>query len=518
MYVSVSRYKNYQRVRIIQKQKIDGVFKSKLVEHIGSARNETDLLFLKEKARQRIIELSPQLSLLDESSNPSTSSDSQPLELRDPFAYGLWQVMGGIYNQLDLPDNLLKYLVLARTAIPKSKRATVRYLMDNLRCSTTLTDVYRFMDTIDKDQLTTILLAYAQKQAQSQDRSTISVVFYDVTTLYFETNEDDEDTINLETGEVTATGLRKKGYSKDHRYDLPQVVVGLTVNGNGFPLDFQVYEGNTYEGHTLLSGIEKICTKLQLASSKLTVVADAGMLSRANLEVLEAQGFRYIVGARIRSLATDTAEQITSWNYAERGNLDTTIAGRRMIVTYSHKRAERSHKNRERLVKKLQAKLNRGQVVKKSKYVLLDNNKKLTGQIDQAKLIADASFDGLKGYVTNTTLPADKVVTHYSNLWHVEKSFRMSKSDLQARPTFHFKRNRIIAHLTICVCALGVLRLFEEQLNTKLPGVGLSVALEQLLAVREYKAFLNGTVQITSITQLTDLQRQLLKLRNIRQV
>ncbi len=514
MYIHVSPYRNTWRVRILRKVTVDGVRKEKLVEHIGSAGNKTDLLFLKEKARQRIIELRPQLNLLNGLPDPSADPDPRPLELRDPFAYGLWQIMGGIYDQIGLPDNLLKYLVLARIALPESKRATVRYLGDNLRTDVTLTDVYRFMDSLSKDKLMSVLLAYAQTktQAVTGDQG-VSVVFYDVTTLYFEANEDDEDILDPKTGEVMTTGLRKKGYSKDHRYDLPQVVVGLTVDSNGFPLDFSVYGGNTYEGYTLLDGIEKIRTKLKLDSGKLTVVADAGMLSNANLKKLESSGYNYIVGARIKSLAADIAESILTHNYAEKGNLDATLDGRRMVVTYSQKRAERSQKNRERLVKKLQAKLDHNQVVKKSKYVLLTSDKKLQGIIDQAKLKADARFDGLKGYVTNTTLTAPEVIAHYGNLWHVEKSFRMSKSDLRARPTFHFKRERVIAHLVICVCALATLKEFEQQLNSSIPATGLSIALEQLLSMRAYKAFLNGKTEMASITELTDVQRSLLKLK-----
>lgn len=512
MYVQVSRYRGYRRVRIIRKQKVDGVLKNRLVEHIGSARNYAELLLLKEQARQRIAELTSQRSLLDLLPDMGEAEPRQVL--KEPFAYGLWQVLGGLYDQLGLPDSLLKQLVLARIAMPKSKRATTRYLADNLRCSTTPTSIYRYMDSLDKDQLMASLLAYAQKRALSGDGSSISVVFYDVTTLYFETNEDDEDALSPDTRAVLVAGLRKKGYSKDHRYDLPQVVVGLTVDCSGFPLDFQIYEGNTYEGHTLIAGIATIQRKLGLDSTKLTVVADAGMLSSTNLEALDTQGYCYIVGARIRSLAAEAAEQITSWDYSAKGNLDTTINGRRMVVTYSQKRAERSVKNRERLVVKLQAKLNRGQVVKKSKYILLSNDPKLEGTIDQAKLSADACFDGLKGYVTNTALAADEVVAHYGNLWHVEKSFRMSKSDLKARPTFHFKRQRVIAHLTICVCALGVLREFEERLQAALPEVGLSLALEQLLAMREYRVVVPGsTTSFTMTTELTELQRQLLRVR-----
>jgi transposase len=292
-----------------------------------------------------------------------------------------------------------------------------------------------------------------------------------------------------------------------------QIVVGLTVDGEGFPLDFQVYEGNTYEGHTLLDGITAIRQKLQLDSAKLTVVADAGMLSAANLTELETQGYRYIVGARIRSLSSAQAERITTWDYASKGTLDTTSGGRRMIVTYSDKRAKRSRQNRDRLIRRLQSKLDHGQVVKKSKYIVLANDKKLEGSIDQNKLAADARFDGLKGYVTNTDLHSSEVVAHYGNLWHVEKSFRMSKSDLRARPTFHFKRERVIAHLLICICALSVLKEFEERLRIVLPEVGLSLALEQLLAIQEYKLLLPDKREGTTVySQFTEDQEKLLLL------
>jgi len=356
-----------------------------------------------------------------------------------------------------------------------------------------------------------------------------------VTTLYFETDEEDQDReITDEANNTTVThttvvpGLRKKGYSKDHRYDLPQVVVGLTVDNHGFPLDFQVYEGNTYEGQTLLAGVQKIQQKLQLGSNNLTVVADAGMLSQANLEKLESSGYSYIVGARIRSLPKATAEQILVWDYTKHGDLDTAITGRRMVVTYSDKRAKRSKQNRERLVQKLQAKLVRGDIVKKNKYVVLEaggNDEaivtdqsetkqrpkfpKLTGRLDTEKLEHDARFDGLKGYVTNTKLSAHEVVAHYGNLWNVEKSFRMGKSDLRARPTFHYKRERVIAHLTICVCSLGVLRAFEEQLRIRLPTVWVSIALEQLLQIRDYQLKLPNGQVVTVQTELSVVQQKL---------
>jgi transposase len=505
MYVAVSRYKNYTRVRILRKVKVGNAWTSKLVEHVGSSRDDTELALLRTRATQRMAELSLQLSLLDELEIQKATGVSR-VTVSSPFAYGLWSVMGSLYDRMSLPNDLLKYLVLARIALPKSKLTTVRYLSDNLRLDTSLSGVYRYMDSLDKDVLMASLLAHAQQRAISRGEQAISVVFYDVTTLYFETDEEDLDS-------ETALGLRKKGYSKDHRYDLPQIVVGLTVDGDGFPLDFQVYEGNTYEGHTLLGGITKIRQKLQLDSAKLTVVADAGMLSIANLTELEEQGYHYIVGARIRSLPPAQAEQITTWDYATKGTLDTICSGRRMVVTYSDKRAKRSRQNRDRLIRRLQTKLDHGQVVKKSKYVILTDGKKLAGSIDQDKLASDARFDGLKGYVTNTDLQPNEVVAHYGNLWHVEKSFRMSKSDLRARPTFHFRRERVIAHLVICICALGVLKEFEERLRDVLPEAGLSIALEQLLAIREYKLLLPDKQEGATIySQFTETQEKLLLL------
>lgn len=537
MFVNVSRYKSYTRVRILRSvTTATGTRKLKLVEHIGSARSDPELAILRTKAEQRIVELRPQLSLLADmdTAEQAARSNASRLRLSGSFASGLWHVMGSIYDQIGLPtEGLLKHLVLARIALPKSKRATVRYLADNLRLSVGLQTVYDYMDTLDKDSLMAALLLYAQKQTQAREGTTISVVFYDVTTLYFEADEDDEDT-------EQSPGLRKKGYSKDHRYDLPQVVIGLTVDSHGFPLDFQVYEGNTYEGQTLLAGVQKIHHKLKLVSNNLTVVADAGMLSQANLEKLESSGYSYIVGARIRSLTAAATEQILTWEYLKRGNLDTAIAGRRMVVTYSDKRAKRSRQNRERLVKKLEVKLARGDIVKKSKYVVLEELRgskkiteaiahatttadtspsvaktvqqkqpKLTGHLDTKKLEHDARFDGLKGYVTNTDLSASEVVAHYGSLWSVEKSFRMSKSDLKARPTFHYKRERVIAHLVICVCSLGVLRAFEEKLRTNIPKVGLSVALEQLLQIREYQLNLPDGTSVPVQTECTNLQDKL---------
>lgn len=506
MYLSVSRYKKYTRIRILEKIVVEDKRITRLVEHIGSARNETELAVLRATADKRLTELRPQRSLLE--ALDQTLYDPSRLSITNSYAYGLWSIIGHLYNSIGLPDSFLKYLVLARIALPKSKLATTRYLENNLNKIVAAQTIYDFMDTLEKDKLMPKLLAHAQKQAKATTAHSIAVVFYDVTTLYFETDEEDMDT-------TTELGLRKKGFSKDHRFDLPQVVVGLTVDGHGFPLDFQVYEGNTYEGHTLLKGIASVQTKLSLKAIDLTVVADAGMLSQTNINALEDAGYAYIVGARIRSLAKIKTDELLGWDYANQGSMDVVLDAsvhRRLIVTHSDKRAKRSKQNRDHLIKTLQGKIDRGQVVKKSKYVILHTEKdnssptkisSLTGSIDQAKLTQDARFDGLKGYVTNTVLTVEEVIEQYHNLWTVEKSFRMSKTDLRSRPVFHFKKRRILSHLLICVCSLTVLKELEQKIVSLKPPIGLSVALEQLLAIRQYTLRIPNQPETKVYSQLT---------------
>jgi hypothetical protein len=440
--------------------KTGDTWKRQLVEHIGSAKDDTELKLLKTKADKRLDELKPQQHL---PLWPGAESRAD-FQLSQPFAWGLWQVIGRIYDSLALPAGLLKYLVLARIALPKSKLATARYLENNLQYAISSSAIYKFMDSLSQAMVMDKLLAYARAKV-AVEAGIISIVFYDVTTLYFENDQEDED---VNDGLESILGLRKYGYSKDHRADQPQVVIGLTVDGNGFPLDFQVYEGNTYEGNTLLKGVNQVSTKLSLTGSQLTVVADAGMLNAVNLKELEDHGYRYIVGARIKSMSEAQTKVVLDWDYVKSGSLDITLragqrqSSRRLIVTYSE-------------------------------------------------------FDGLRGYITNTALSVEDVVARYGNLWQVEKSFRMSKTDLKARPALHYKRQRIIAHLTICVAALAVLREFNQKLASLPTGkddqpVGQSIALEQLLAIWQYQLTVKGKESFPIYSKLNELQEKLLNL------
>jgi transposase len=307
--------------------------------------------------------------------------------------------------------------------------------------------MYRFLDSIDKVTLSQIAFNFVS----SRHPQGISVCFYDVTTLYFETTKEDE--------------FRQKGFSKDHRTDIPQVLIGLFVDSNGFPFDFDVYEGKTFEGHTFVKAVESIRQKYTFPT--LTVVADAGMLSKENLDYLDSLRINYIVGARLKNVSQTLAQQILNHQFSHQTIFETIVDNKRLIVDYSAGRAKMDAKNRDRAITKLKQKLaDKKPVVRKSKYLLTEGKSEAVG-INEDQIKLDQQFDGLKGYFTNkdTVMENPEIITQYHQLWQVEKAFRMSKHDLQERPIYHFLPQRIKAHLTLCFVSLLVMKETEKKLT-----------------------------------------------------
>lgn len=454
----------------------------KLVEHVGCAQTDEEVEALKIRAKQRLQRLKHknQPSLFPQKNSPTAT-------LLDWQITGFHRVFGAVYDRIGYPQNLLRDLVVARIVYPKSKLATVRYLKRNLGISVKKDAVYRFLDTLEKDKLTKIAFNFVEDRNQG-----LSLVFYDVTTLYFESSREDI--------------LRQKGYSKDHRHDMPQVMIGLFVDQDGFPFDFDYFEGNTFEGHTFPVVIDQLQEKHSFEN--LTVVADAGMLSNDNLDFLEKQKIGYIVGAKLKNLSKSKQKEIVARDYSEPSTWDTRYNNRRLIVSYSTKRANKDRQTRERKIKKLKEKLEKQQsVVRKSKYIKTEKNKVLG--IDVDKIQHDAKYDGLRGYFTNTQLPVNMVIEHYHQLWQVERAFRMSKSDLRERPVYHSKPDRIKAHLLLCFVSLLVMKEAERILTSA--GYSLKHALELLSRVGEGKVRV-GKTEVKLESELDDKIQSILEL------
>jgi hypothetical protein len=281
-------------------------------------------------------------------------------------------------------------------------------------------------------------------------------VLYDVTTLYFETD--------------TGDGFREPGFSKERRLE-PQITVGLLTDVRGFPLQVHAFEGNTAETKTILPVVQAFAAAHALP--EVTVVADAGMLSEANLKELEDAGLRFVVGARI----PEVPYQVREWRRTHPGQpiedqqvfTQPTTMGpktdqRRRTIFYQYRadRARRTLKGIDEQVGKAEKAVAAGPAaIKRNRFVQLSGGTRSVNRDLEAKARALA---GLKGYVTNLEAPTAKfVIDAYHQLWQIEHSFRMSKSDLRARPIYHHKRQSIEAHLSIVFAALAVSHWLERR-------------------------------------------------------
>ena len=364
------------------------------------------------------------------------------------------------FNQIR--DKVFRQLVLSRLSYPASKAATVEYLKNHFDDDVDLSKIYRYLDKLN-DRHKYLVQDISVRHTMEVLGGQIGVMFYDVTTLYFETDHEDE--------------LRRTGFSKEGRHSNPQIILGLLVSLDGYPLAYCIHEGSKYEGHTMLPVINEFVRRYDLGG--FIVVADSGLMNSANIAELEHEGYKYIIGARIKNEPEDIRRQILSLGKVSgRMHEIDKGRGRRLLIGYSDDRARKDAHNRDKGVKKLEKKFRTGQLTKENinrrgynKFLDMTGNTRI--EINRDRIIQDAQWDGLKGYLTNTDIPTDEVFTAYHNLWNVEKAFRIAKSKIEIRPMFHFTRRRIEAHICICFVALKLYKELERLL--KRANIGLSI-------------------------------------------
>lgn len=369
-------------------------------------------------------------------------------------------IFGALFDRIGfnaIQEEMFRHLVIARLSYPTSKLKTVDYLKRYKGVEVSSETVYRFLDKLEshyKDQATSIAYKHTKQRLK-----TIAVVFYDMTTLYFESEDEDD--------------LRKIGFSKDGKFEHPQILLGLLVGEEGLPIDYDIFEGNTFEGHTLLPALEKIHKRYDIKEP--VVVADAALLSKNNIDRLGEQRYRFIIGARIKNESKDLKAQILKNAQVIKDGEGFVIQkpdGTRLVVTYSQQRAKKDAANRARGLKKLKARIKSGLLTKQSLHNrgynrFLAIQGEATISIDEEKVKADELWDGLKGYITNTRLPIKKIVNNYVHLWQIERAFRISKTDLKVRPVHHRLRQRIEAHICIAFVAYSIYKELEQLLKKK---------------------------------------------------
>ena len=355
-------------------------------------------------------------------------------------------------------DDIFRSLVIARLSFPSSKRATVEYLKSCFDEDYDLHRVYRYLDSLN-DTRREEIQAVSVRHTMEVYKGKIGVLFYDVTTLYFDSDKPDK--------------LRKPGYSKDGKHSNPQIVLGLLVSGDGCPLAYAIHEGSKYEGHTMLPVVTDFVEKYKLED--FVVVADSGMMSDSNVSDLEEKGYKYIIGARIRNMSEETKGWILSREKRQDEIRELVLdkdRHKRLLVSYSEERAALDARNREKGVAKLRKKYATGTVTKSkitqrgyNRFLKVTGGDKITVTVDDGMVAADAKWDGLKGYISNATLTPSAIVNAYHQLYNVEQSFRISKSKLEIRPIFRFNGDRIKAHISICFVALKVYRELDRLLK-----------------------------------------------------
>ncbi|WP_067474274.1 IS1634 family transposase [Nocardia amamiensis] len=522
--VFIRRVRTASGATAVQIAEYTGDRRQRIVAHVGSARTDAELGILLARARELISDQSQgQLDLGVEPVQPRASLVAAPehvaalfsaapaAEVAVPVGPGrvtgtcsavLFDALAGVYDSLGfgaaVADEVFRDLVIARLVEPSSLADAARVLTEMGRRPASYSTLRRTLGRAAaggyRDRVAHACFAHALTSGD------VSLCLYDVTTLYFEAEKED--------------GLRKVGYSKERRVD-PQIVVGLLVDRHGFPLEIGCFEGNKAEKHTIVPIIEGFQARHHLES--FVVVADAGMLSAENLTKLDDAGMRFIVGSRVTKAPIDleshfrwhgesfTDGQVIDTVTPKRGANDDNPTGVRAepvwdpdrhpgswraIWSYSTKRYVRDNRTLNAQEARAREVIDGVKAARAPRFV---KTVKGTKALDDAALTRARRLAGLKGYVTN--MPADmmsagEVIASYHDLWHVEQSFRMSKTDLAARPMFARTRDAIEAHLTIVFTALAVARAAQSRTGSSIRAI-----VRGLRVLRSATITINGAEQ-----------------------
>lgn len=507
MFIRVKTTPNSPRrsVQLVESVRDGSKVKQKIVRHIGIAMDDDELARLKELAEvvKAKLESQRQPSLFE----PETVAkqviaakqreDKTPLNVdlkrlheEQRIVNGVHEVYGALYRQFNfdtlLPvsryrasNEALFHCVMARIANPDSKRGSIRLLEQDFGVSLSLEKVYRMMDHLDETRINKLQQQVSQ-QTQALLTRPLTVLFFDCTTLYFESFQEDD--------------LKQNGYSKDCKFNQPQVLLALMVTEEGLPIGYEVFPGATFEGHTLIPLIHKMKTHYQL--DRVVCVADRGMLNKDNLEALEAAGAYYVVGAKLKQLSKAKQQKILNKeNYHALGSDEATYMElqdqqRRYVVSWNPKRAAKDQRDREKAIERLKKKLSKSQNPKDllnnygyKKFLTISGETELgvnVEKIEQAKL-----WDGLHGVITN--LPdatAKEILGHYRGLWQVEESFRITKHDLKVRPIYHWTPSRVRAHIAIAFMSFSLVRHLMYRAKIQKQSMSAAVIRNALLHVQ----------------------------------
>lgn len=467
---------------------------SRIIKNFGSAEKKRDIKRLVKQAE----EYKAHLEAISPRAKAMKIVSDQDIKSCRSYNIGFSDVYGkafdAIFTGTDINKNIingLRDLAIMRIASPASKRKTA-IISNEYGINFDTYDIYKYMDRITMPVITKIKKTIYDNTAKllaNYDQE-IDVLFYDLTTIYFETSTQDE--------------IRDFGFSKDGKHQHVQIMLAAIVTKEGLPIDYQEFRGNSYEGHTLMPVLNEIKKRYQIR--KVVLVADAALMNKVNLQELEKQGIKYIIAARIKntkgdikkSILDENGYEIISKKIDDDGKIKNITKAKKIevgnndfiIAYHSTQRARKDEHDREKDIEKIQ------------KYLSSSGKNKLTSRlkkpyvkvskssitIDFDKLEEVKKYDGFFGLQTNIA-DADPMMflASYRGLWQIEQTFRVAKTNLEIRPVFHYTPRRIKAHFAICYIALALIRHVEfilKRNNLNTPSEQLHLLLDAMRKTR----------------------------------
>jgi transposase len=390
------------------------------------------------------------------------SEDSRVVE-------GIHAVFGSVLDKFGLQSllgvrqyDVLRHIVMARVAWPSSKLRASANLLKHFNVDISVDKMYRLMDVLETQE--SCIQGALFNAFRPLIGEKVEVLFFDVTTLYFESVDEDE--------------LRRFGFSKDQKTHLTQVVLALATTQEGLPVGYKLFPGNTAETSTLLQAIAE--WQKSLCIEKITIIADRAMMSDKNTTLLEASGLKYVIAAKLKLfpkqmqkvILARTNETILFQNEEDIIAVqEHPYEHRRLIVSHSTKRARKDARDREQILTKLKKTIGQESSTKKLvtnrgylSVITESGNSKI--KVDDEKVAAAAKWDGLHGVITNIEdVSHQEILGLYRRLWVIEESFRINKHTLEMRPVYHYASRRIKAHILLCYITFALCRYVQKRIS-----------------------------------------------------
>lgn len=476
MFIKITKAKNYEYIKLVESYREGAKTKHRVLYNFG----RRDLI----KNDQMFINMVKKLCEIAEISLPNSKDSFLDCSEATLLHYGhiayrkLWEDLGianalqCIQDQSNMRFSFLDavfLMAIQHLLDPRSKKSTHDHQDTYFGLNKVdLHHLYRALDQLAEHKEYIEQTLFEQNYTFSKQQ--VDVVFYDVTTFAFES--------------VIVDELRNFGFSKDQKFKEVQVVMGLMIDAKGLPIGYELFTGNTFDGKTLVKSLENIHKRFGI--NRVILVADRGINSKGNLNLIKEAGYGYIVASRIRSLKKYIQNQILDpdgyttinedfrYKTIDYENCFTNEAGKKyalkesLVVSYSQKRAAKDIRDRQRLIEKAKKLLEKPAAIKAAskrggkKYLLETAPSVSNWELDLKKIEEDARFDGYYGIQTSEQeMPPQDVIEAYHTLWKIEESFRVMKSTLEVRPVFHWTPKRIHGHFVVCFLAFMMERHLE---------------------------------------------------------